>query len=169
MESQSLELIRLRYLPPNGVKVLFVGESPPAGGTFFYHADSNLFRYTKEAFCTAFKYSGTDEAFLDFFRDLGCFLDDLCHEPVNRLNNVERRRVCKNSVAGLATRMEGYSPEFIIVLMKGIGDYVRHSLDLAHMSKINQVSLPYPSHGNQRRYIIELINVLKELRSNKVL
>jgi hypothetical protein len=37
----SLESLRQSYRPQQ-VRVLFVGESPPAGGTFFYRANSNL-------------------------------------------------------------------------------------------------------------------------------
>lgn len=40
---------RDRYRP-SYVVILMVGESPPAGDTFFYQADSNLFHATREAF-----------------------------------------------------------------------------------------------------------------------
>ena len=35
-------------------QALLIGESRPANGTFFYRANSNLFRYTQEAFATAY-------------------------------------------------------------------------------------------------------------------
>jgi hypothetical protein len=43
------EDLRARYRPRD-VDVLFIGESPPAGGTFFYAANSNLYYATEEAF-----------------------------------------------------------------------------------------------------------------------
>jgi len=41
--------LRARYCP-DVVRVLFVGESSPAGGTFFYAANSKLYFATKHAF-----------------------------------------------------------------------------------------------------------------------
>jgi len=50
---------------PTDVKILFIGESPPAGGTFFFAADSNLFRYTNAAFTNVYgARAGTGEDFL---------------------------------------------------------------------------------------------------------
>jgi hypothetical protein len=34
--------------------MLFVGESPPASGRLFYHADSGLYRAIRQAFLSAF-------------------------------------------------------------------------------------------------------------------
>lgn len=46
---EGTELLRRRYLPKE-TRVLFVGESSPSGGTFFYAANSNLYFATEEAF-----------------------------------------------------------------------------------------------------------------------
>lgn len=93
MKAQTdVERLRLA-LKPDTIKVLFVGESAPAGGTFFYKADSNLYRYTREAFSVAFGLtcaSGRD--FFDLFKAHGFYLDDLCDTPVNDLSKTLRRR-----------------------------------------------------------------------------
>lgn len=44
-----IERQRRRYKPKE-VRVLFIGESPPEGGTFFYLANSKLYRHTKSRF-----------------------------------------------------------------------------------------------------------------------
>jgi hypothetical protein len=43
------ETLRMRYRPEK-IATLMVGESRPAGGTFFYRANSNLFYATRQAF-----------------------------------------------------------------------------------------------------------------------
>lgn len=53
------------YLP-DAVQVLFIGESPPAGGTFFYRANSGLYRATREAFAAG-GFPATDGDFLRAF------------------------------------------------------------------------------------------------------
>jgi hypothetical protein len=81
---EETERLRSRYLPKE-TRVLFVGESPPSRGTFFYAANRNLYFATREAFFAAIPHLvGRD--FLEEFPRLGCYLDDLCLEPVNDLD-----------------------------------------------------------------------------------
>ena len=49
MPNSTYENLRNNY-KPNNVDVLFVGESRPQGGTFFYQENSALYRETKKAF-----------------------------------------------------------------------------------------------------------------------
>jgi hypothetical protein len=85
--------LRKLFRPPK-VNVLFIGESPPAGGTFFYQADSRLYQRTRAAFGRAFGRSMPEGAeFLREFQRLGCYLEDLCAEPVNRLPKRASRTV----------------------------------------------------------------------------
>ena len=72
------EELRQRFRPAQ-VRLLLIGESPPVGGSFFYMGNSNLYRHTAEAFSLAYSRSfSSPQEFLDFFRGLGCYLDDLC-------------------------------------------------------------------------------------------
>src|SRR6516164_459292 len=73
----SFEEIRASYRPER-ITTLFVGESAPHGGTFFYNQDSGLFREIRKAF-----QGGAH--FLETFRQSGFYLDDLVLEPVNHL------------------------------------------------------------------------------------
>lgn len=54
---------------PADVKILFIGESPPAGGALFYAANSNLFRYTNAAFQVVARYPA--EGIRRFADDIG--------------------------------------------------------------------------------------------------
>src|SRR5690242_11432639 len=88
----SRERLRRQYLPSR-VRILFVGEAPPASGRFFYQADSGLYRALRATFNRAFPdMEGID--FLKAFRDRGCYLVDLCGRPVDRLRPKSRKRVC---------------------------------------------------------------------------
>src|ERR1700720_3952865 len=68
----SRERLRERYRPAR-VKLLFVGEAPPASGRFFYRADSGLYHAIRSAFVGAFP-SVRSADFLDSFQALGCYL-----------------------------------------------------------------------------------------------
>jgi hypothetical protein len=49
------------------VRILFVGEAPPASGRFFYQGDSGLYRAVRETFIAAFPSMPKDD-FLNSFR-----------------------------------------------------------------------------------------------------
>src|SRR5277367_4761993 len=86
------ERLRRRYLPVR-VRLLFIGEAPPASGRFFYQEDSGLYRAIRAAFQAADP-SISDEGFLSLFQDSGCYLIDACGQPVDRLGPASRRAVC---------------------------------------------------------------------------
>lgn len=112
--SETPEELRARYKPAP-VRVLFVGESPPVGGTFFYAGDSKLFFATKTAFERALG-NLPDADFREAFRSLGCYLDDLCLRPVNHLKltspEQKRERLAERRAgeAALAERMRELNP-----------------------------------------------------------
>jgi hypothetical protein len=81
-EGPSTEETRRQFLPED-VRILLIGESAPANGTFFYKANSKLYDATKEAFRLAVPKLVRGPNFLDRFMALGCYLDDLCLTPVN--------------------------------------------------------------------------------------
>ena len=71
--SDSIELIRARYRPPR-VMVLFVGESAPASGKFFYGDENSFAGHIRRAIWPDIV---DHHDFLDRFRSCGWFLDDL--------------------------------------------------------------------------------------------
>jgi len=157
---KEFEILRQKYKPVK-IRQLFIGESPPANGTFFYKADSNLYRYTRMAFMQAFGdtvVSGED--FLGTFQSLGSFLDDLCPTPLNRLNKHEREYYRERSVSGLAARIALASPQEIVVVMKEIVPTVIKAISLANVDLKHFYSLPFPAQGHQKEYVNGLRGIL---------
>jgi hypothetical protein len=62
---ENAERLRRRYRPAR-VRLLFIGESPPASGRFFYRQDSGLYGAIRDAF-RGIDPSITDETFLGIF------------------------------------------------------------------------------------------------------
>lgn len=154
---QRAELIRRRYLPKE-VRVLFVGESPPAGGIFFYAANSNLYFATEEAFVAALPaLAGKD--FLEEFRRLGCYLDDLCLEPVHRLEAGDPLRVAARAEGQerLAEHIRIWRPKAIVVVMVAIAENVARAKREAGLQNVRWHVLPFPGPKAHRdRYVAEL-------------
>lgn len=152
---------------PSLVKVLFIGESRPSNGTFFYRGDSRLARYTREAILDEHE-DAPPAVFLERFRSMGCFLVDLCEEPVNWLSASERRIAREAGETKLAKKLEKLQPLAIIVVMKGIAQSVERACRKAKICVPRHV-LPFPAQGHERQYVVNLHVVIKRLKAKGVL
>lgn len=147
---------------PSSIRVLFVGESSPAGGTHFYRANSNLFRATREAFVAAFGSSVPDgDAFLAYFSDVGCWLVDLAERPVNRMRGRPRRDAVEAGVAALAELIRETRPERIVAVKASVEPALRQAAQKAGFD--GQISvLPFPVRQWRRPYIRQLSELLAQ-------
>lgn len=161
--------LREKY-KPDIIKILFVAESPPLSDTFFYSAKSFFYLYTKQAFETFFKDEINQVKFLDFFKGLGCYLDDLCHTPAT-FNQIESDK--GSLIKGLSERLILYRPEAIIITPKRIDAFVREAIDSPglrdYINPKNIFTLYFPGNGWQNAYKSGLESVLRSLIDKKFL
>ncbi len=144
----SREELRLSFRPDR-VRVLFIGESPPASGRFFYARDSGLYRAMREAFQLADASIG-DENFLAAFQASGCYLVDLCADPVDRLKAKARRAACVAGEASLGRTVAELRPAVICVLLRSIGLNVAEAIARAGW-RGEVIQPPYPGRWVQHR------------------
>jgi hypothetical protein len=171
--SFSPDKLRRQY-KPLPVRVLFVGESPPTGGTFFYAENSKLYFATKKAFLATIP-DLVGEPFLESFRDLGCYLDDVCLTPVNhlKLNDREQKRErLQMRVEGedaLAERIQDMKPDVVVLVMAGVETNVRRAMAAAG-SDAQVAVLPFPGRPEHvARFDRELRATIGDLRKRGVL
>jgi uracil-DNA glycosylase len=176
--SANVERQRHHYLPDdNDVRVLFIGESPPAGETFFYHANSNLHHATREAFETAIPALRQEADFRDAFMRLGCYLEDLSVRPVNGLPGPERRQACKDSVKPLARRIRDLSPRVVLVVGITVSGLVGQALERAGLGEVERKVVPFPTTRVRRTdhvpyrqaYVDELSALVRRWRRRRLL
>ena len=134
---------------PARVRLLFVGESPPASGRFFDPGDSGLYRAMREAF-QAVDPSINDENFLAVFQAAGCYLIDLCPRPVDHLDSKSRRAACRAGEAQLSNTIAQLQPEMIATLLRSIEGHVALAASRAgwHGPFLH---LPYPGRWSRFR------------------
>ena len=166
--SNSTERLRRRY-KPDDVRVLFVGESPPAGGTFFYRANSKLYDASREAFERAIPRLAREDDFLCAFARLGCYVEDLALYPVNHLDlrDPERLEARAAGVKPLARRIKPLRPKRFVFVMKAIVDDVRDALDAAGHNGVQRDDLPFPAR-HRDRYVAELADLVGDWRRRRV-
>jgi hypothetical protein len=89
--TEAIEAVRARYRP-NRITTLFVGESAPNSGAFFYCGNTAMLRNMQRAVEAAIDGEGD---FLERFKSYSWYLDDLVLTPVNQLRiHSERRAKC---------------------------------------------------------------------------
>jgi hypothetical protein len=161
---ERFERLRESYRP-SPVRALFIGESRPANGSFFYAGNSRLSRYTQQAFSAVYGSISDPGSFLDFFRDSGCYLIDACKEPVNNLPGPERAAARTAGEDGLASAIAELQPKAIIVVMKAIKQLVTRAVSRANLELPLIRVLPFPAQNHEREYVSELVLVLRELKA----
>lgn len=153
------EKIRQSYRPDN-IKLLMVGESPPASKGFFY-VKSNMTLYTIRTFKTAYGMDFKEiSEFLSFFKSSECFLDDLCHTPVNNLSRSDRRQSHIDNIEGLSKRIKQADPEIVVTFLKSIKEHVNDAILMSGCRPEIYV-LPFPGQSHQVKYMDGLTDILK--------
>lgn len=167
---KNTEEIRQSFKPAK-INLLFVAESPPKGGTFFYFQNSNLYFAIKEAFELVFR-KFEDNKFLEFFKEQGCYLEDLCLIPVNRLSKSKRDEERLKGIGPLAQRIKELKPKGIIILMKGIETEVRTAIERSNIQAVELLkvtSFPAHSETNRLNCINGVQSALLESMDNKII
>ncbi|WP_020678128.1 hypothetical protein [Geopsychrobacter electrodiphilus] len=168
MSTDPFEVLRLQYKPET-IKILFIGESRPQNGTFFYKNNSNLSIFTHEALILYRPdlFDSTD--FLQSFKKYGCYLVDLCEQPVNGLTRTERRNIHKLGEPNLKQTINELNPDAIIVVIKGIRISVESVLAETANSSCPLFFLPFPALGHQHQYVDQLHKALERLSQTGII
>ncbi len=155
---------RLKYKPCK-VKTLFIGESPPASGDYFYFGGNNsLLRYIRQAFVSVYgDKCGEGDEFLQFFKESQYYLIDLSEKPINGKLRKERKQLRKVNIESLTNRVNNINPESVIIFMKAIEKAVRISLP-SNIPKENIHVTRFPGFGNQKASVQEITSALQKLR-----
>ncbi len=154
------EKLRRSY-KPDKIEILFVGEAIPDDNTFFYAANSPLYKYTREAFEEVFP--GT-EFTLEVFKEKGCYLFDLAG-PVGNMTYKGRITTIAEGIPVLAKLITDEKPKYIISTksanISAIVIANEHAGDL--IPDKNIFDLPAPIFGSHHFYKAKLVKTLKHI------
>lgn len=153
-----VEAVRQKFRP-SIITTLFVGESAPISGDFFYKGNTNLLRYMKQAVETSL---GETSDFLATFKSYGWYLDDLVLTPVNHLGRTERMRVCREAEVELAQRIASYKPLAIVSLLKSVHPNVQRAAKLAG-SDVECRWVPFAGMGRQKEFFSAMETLVSSL------
>lgn len=153
-----------RRFVPGDVRLLFVAESPPVSGCYFYRVPewsqrgvpSALFWETVRALGIAPqgpRQYGRKEEYLLAFAARGLAIVDAARCPVNQLRDGEARRVILNCSRFLKAELSTLRPAHIVVIKKTNEVLLSH-LDVWGWGErlVSRQPLAFPVAGNQGRF-----------------
>ena len=163
---------RIPYKPSH-IRVLLIAESPPSSGGFFYFSETigkdHLFRETMKALglwsARRRMSKGLQKApLLREFSSRGLYLIDTCALPVDKLSPKDRRIAIATGASRLPRKVEALDPDRILLVKKTIFEPALQALEKAGFDRrvLNQMPIPFPSHGNQRKYRQLLRKILRK-------
>lgn len=155
---EAVEAVRARYRPER-IVTLFVGESAPYNGAFFYCGDSAMLRHMQRAVELAL---GESDNFLDRFKAYGWYLDDLVLTPVNQLTKSQRKAKCLAAQPSLADRIATYRPEAIVSVLLVIKPFVDAAAIMAGITA-PRYAVPFPGMGQQARFQADIAAIIPKL------
>ena len=146
--TKSVETVRASYRP-KPILTLFVGESAPNSGEFFYYGNTALTGYMSKAMEAAGL--GGDGDFLERFKAYGWYLDDLVLTPVNQLEGrSQRKKECRGAQTSMAARIKEYQPRAIVSLLLSIR-YIVEAAAIDAGSNAWLFAVPFAGKGQQLR------------------
>jgi hypothetical protein len=169
MSDGELEAIRRKYLPPDGVRILLLGESPPPGRGFFYTCDSSLYRFTWPVLVEGYGFPAEPSRFLESFAAAGFFLDDF--SPIRGDKPARRSRDpdVQQAIERIAATISADAPVAVVGVLQALGELVSRTVAASTRpaTRWECIQFPHPrNEAGQRRYQDGLRRIVSELRSD---
>lgn len=149
--------LRNKYLPEK-LRVIFILESPPASGKFFYNSTGRKSEPLFSAMMRLLDIKPSEkEKGLKEFARRGYFMVDTTYTPVNRRKGKKRDQVILDSVKSLQKDLrrilEKKKCVKIILIKAHICKILEPILLQAGFNVVNKgVIIPFPAFGHQREF-----------------
>jgi len=161
MQKEYYIKLRDQYKPDN-LKVIFILESPPVSGKYFYddNSKSDLFVVMMEII----KYKETSKHDgLRTFQKAGYFITDATYTPVNKMLEKERNLEILKNLFGLIDDLKKLTKDKkvkIILIKKNIYNLLVCPLKVLKFNVINKEYIPFPGSGHARECINKINKIL---------
>ena len=160
MDKEQYLSLRKKYLTEK-LKIIFVLESPPASGLYFYDENGKTTEPLFAAMMKLLDFSAKNKKEgLELFQKEGYVIVDATYEPVNRLKGKQRNDVILRDFDALIEDLEKISPgkQVPIILVKAnICRLLEARLEQHGFNVENKgIVVPFPSTGQQKKFHEEI-------------
>ena len=159
---------------PEKIKVLFIAESPPANGSFFYFKFSKkeilLSTITTALLGDGKGYTKNDSKieFLKILKDKGYFLIDAVDYPINTTGDRSRELIIQKEIESLTDKLKELESRNkidnhtkIILIKKSVFNVLNNTLKQKGYNVLNNAKVDFPKYYNDRDTIREIRNLLE--------
>jgi hypothetical protein len=164
MDKEYYLKLRNKYLP-EVLRIIFILESPPASGKYFYDETGSTTEPLYNEMMTALHYKPVDKKDgLKFFKNHGFFLVDSTYKPVDKIKDKEREATILSDFKNLIDDLESINVKKsqLILIKANICRLLEDKLKLKGFCVLNEgIIVPFPSSGQQKRFHIEIAKILK--------
>ncbi len=147
---------------PSKIETLWIAESPPASGGYFYFEKAtgknpvNLFSETMKALGwwtpDSRMHAGFDKShYLRRFQENGHFLIDATDIPVNHLKAAARNAALRENMTILQAEVETLQPKKILLIKKNVHDILYPVLK-SDYNVLNGNYIPFPASSQQPKF-----------------
>lgn len=144
MELAQFLALKQQYKPQK-TEVLFIADGLPVNERYFYLKNSNIYRAVKTAYSQVFGEFKTDDEFLEFFKEMGCYFDSITNMPIKHMPPAEQRKARQEGIEPLAQRIAQMQPRLIIISLKVIEKFAREAISLSGVDTVEHIAVtPFP-------------------------
>ena len=152
--------LRNKYLPTN-LSVVFILESPPISGKYFYDEAGSCGEPLFSAMMKLLNFNPKNkQEGLKYFSESGHLIVDATYEPVNALKGKTRDNTILENFENLVTDLEslGNIKQIKFILVKANICRLLESRLLSKGFNVqnNGIVVPFPSTGQQKKFFIEI-------------
>ena len=156
--------LRNKYHPDN-IKLIFLLESPPVSGKYFYDESGKITEPLFSALMKLLNYKPNDKKDgLQFFKSNGYLLVDATYKQVNKLKGKERDETILSDYDYLVSDLERICSDKevpIFIIKANVCKLLDDRLSKIGFNIINKGAIiPFPSHGQQNIFQKEALKIL---------
>lgn len=157
-------VLRKKYLPKR-IATIFVLESPPASGKYFYNPKGRVSEPLFSAMMKIIKIKPLNKLVgLMAFQKAGYIIVDSTYSPVNHLTNARRNNVIRNDYPHLVSDLKKLSKKLrprIILVKANVCRLLENWLLKDGFNVINKgVVIPFPAFGKLNKFYKKVKNLI---------
>ena len=163
--------MRNRYHPSN-LRHIFILESPPDSGKYFYDECGKVSEFLFKAMMRFIEFTPSNKKEgLEYFQKCGYLLVDATYTPVNQLKNKkERNQRILEDFDLLLEDLSNINPEKkipLILVKANICEILEDCLEQKGFAVLNnKTKIPFPSTGNQNKFHEKLVQICNSSKSH---
>jgi hypothetical protein len=163
MNTAEYKKLRTKYLPKQ-IACLFVLESPPISGKYFYQENGNISEPLFSEMMKLCKYKAQNKMEgLKYYSEIrNYYLIDATYEPVNNLTGKKRNNKILLNYINLRDEISELGNPKTILVKANICRLLEQPLINEGMNIVNNgIIVPFPSTGNQKNFHQKIQEIFK--------